>query len=102
MAVHTQRKREFFTFEKVVGDCRAAEPHHAGSQWDTGRDNDNDELLDDLIKTHQGTDFVLITDEDGGAGVEAAQETGGSTNVSVGAAQIRIRNMTRPKGVYLD
>lgn len=55
----------------------------------------------DLIKS-DGADFVLLTDEDGNKWVEAAEKISQETNVKVATAQIRARDVTKPKGLYLD
>ncbi|KIW43555.1 uncharacterized protein PV06_04646 [Exophiala oligosperma] len=47
-------------------------------------------------------DFVLITDEDGRGWVDAAESVGKDMGVKVDTAQIRARDITRPKGLCLD
>lgn len=56
----------------------------------------------DLIKTAGAADFVLLTDEDGDRWVQAAEKLTRDTNVKLSTAQIRARDVTRPKGLYLD
>jgi 2,4-dichlorophenol 6-monooxygenase len=55
----------------------------------------------DLI-TNSNSDFLLITDEDGDKWAEAAKTISETTNVAVGAAQIRARDLSKPTCLCLD
>lgn len=56
----------------------------------------------DLIKAAGAADFVLLTDEDGHVWVQAAETLTRDTNVKLSTAQIRARDVSKPKGLYLD
>lgn len=52
--------------------------------------------------TAAAADFMLITDEDGERWVDVAKSVGEDMGVHIDTAQIRARDITRPKGLCLD